>query len=95
MIKITLKHKSADEIQLATSEFAKLLKLQLGEMVLGPETPFVSKIRNLYIRNLLIKIDAEKNNPKKIKTFIGKTFDYLVLRDNIKGLQIIADVDPQ
>ncbi len=95
MIKITLKHKSADEIQLATSEFAKLLKLQLGEMVLGPETPFVSKIRNLYIRNLLIKIDAEKNNPKKIKNFIGKTFDYLVLRDNIKGLQIIADVDPQ
>ncbi len=95
MIKLTLKHKSADEIQIATSEFAKLLKMQLGSMVLGPETPFVSKIRNLYIRNLLVKIDAEKNNPKTIKNFISKTFDYLVLRDNIKGLQLIADVDPQ
>lgn len=95
MIKLTLKHKSADDIQLATAEFAKLLKMQLGSMVLGPETPYVSKIRNQYIRNLLLKIDPEKNNPKTIKSFIVKTFDYLVLRDNIKGLQLIVDVDPQ
>jgi primosomal protein N' (replication factor Y) len=95
MIKLTLKHKSPDEIQVASSEFSKLLKQQLGSMVLGPETPFVSKIRNLYIRNLLIKIDAEKNNPSSIKEFIEKTFDFLVQRDNIKGLQLIADVDPQ
>jgi primosomal protein N' (replication factor Y) len=95
MIKLTLKHKSADEIQVATAEFAKLLKQQLGSIVLGPETPYVSKIRNQYIRNLLLKIDPEKSNPKTIKSFIVKTFDYLILRDNIKGLQLLVDVDPQ
>lgn len=95
MIKLTLKHASADTIQKASSEYTKLLKAQLGDMVLGPETPFVSRIRNLYLRNILIKIDAEKNNPAMVKEFIFKIFDFYVQRDQVKGLQLISDVDPQ
>ncbi len=93
MIKLTLKHRSPDTIQSAASEFARLLKLQLGARVLGPETPYISKIRNMYIRNLLVKMDPDKDNPKKIKEFIFKTFDYLVLQSSIKGLQLSPDVD--
>ncbi len=93
MIKLTLKHKSQEELQSATAKLAFLLKNQLGARVLGPETPFITRIKNLYIRNILIKMDAEKDAPKTIKEFIAKTFDFVVLQDNIKGLQMHADVD--
>ncbi|MFM6983156.1 MAG: primosomal protein N' [Chitinophagaceae bacterium] len=93
MIKLTLKHKSQEELQSAAAKFAFLLKNQLGARVLGPETPFITRIKNLYIRNILIKMDADKDAPKTIKDFIVKTFDYIVFQDNIKGLQMHADVD--
>lgn len=93
MIKLTLKHKSQEELQSAAAKFAFLLKNQMGARVLGPETPFITRIKNLYIRNILIKMDADKDAPKTIKDFIVKTFDYIVFQDNIKGLQMHADVD--
>lgn len=93
LIKLTLKHKSHEALQVAASGLTSLLKKQLGTRVLGPETPYVSKIKNLHIRNILIKMDAEKDNAKAIKVFILKTYDFLIQNDNIKGLQMITDVD--
>ncbi len=93
MIKLTLKHRSPEVIQKAAAEYSLLLRKQLGARVLGPETPFISKIRNLYLRNFLIKMDPEKDNAAQIKEFIAKTFDYLVQKDSIKGLLMATDVD--
>ena len=93
MIKLTLKHKSQEELQDAAAKLAFLLKKQLGARVLGPETPFITRIKNLYIRNILIKMDTEKDAPKRIKAFIASTFDFVVQQNLIKGLQMQADVD--
>lgn len=93
MIKLTIKHKSQETIQKAASDFSLLLKKQLGARVLGPETPFISKIKNYYLKNILIKMDAEKDNPKVIKEFVHKTFDFLMETEGFKGLQMVPDVD--
>ena len=93
LIKLTIKHKQPEIINQVSAQFSQLLKQQLGTRVLGPETPFVSKIKNFYLRNILVKMEKDKDNEKAIKQFITKTYDYLILRDNIKGLQLIADVD--
>lgn len=93
MIKLTIKHKSQEELQDAAAKLAFLLKKQLGARVLGPETPFITRIKNLYIRNILIKMDTEKDAPKQIKAFIASTFDFVVQQNLIKGLQMQADVD--
>ena len=93
LIKLTIKHKQPEIINQVSAQFSQLLKRQLGARVLGPETPFVSKIKNYYLRNILVKMEKDKDNEKAIKQFITKTYDYLILRDNIKGLQLIADVD--
>jgi len=92
LIKLTLKHASAQDIQKSTALFAQLLKQQLGDSVLGPETPYVSKLRNQYLRNILVKYDANKS-PKGIKPFILKTFDFMIKQHQIKGLQLQIDVD--
>lgn len=93
LIKLTLKHKSPETINTASSAFASLLKQQLGSRVLGPETPYVSRIKNYYLRNYLIKLDVGKDKPSGIKQFIAETFDFMIKRDNLKGLILAADVD--
>ena len=93
MIRLTLRHKSPEEINTWASRFTALMKKQLGARVLGPETPYVSRIRNLHLRNILVKMDIVKDNPKAVKAFIFKTFDYMVQEGQAKGLQLIADVD--
>ncbi|MBL7837170.1 MAG: primosomal protein N', partial [Bacteroidetes bacterium] len=93
MIKLTLKHKSQETLQKSAAAFALLLKKQLGGRVLGPETPFISKIKNYHLRNILIKLDAEKDNPKSIKLFLMKTFDFILENENYKGTQMVPDVD--
>ncbi len=93
LIKITLMHKNVEDINKNAAEFSKLLKLQLGARVLGPEVPYVSKVRNYYLRNILIKLNKDKDNAAQIKDFILKTFDYLVQNYTVKGLRLLADVD--
>ncbi len=94
LIKLTLKHKNPEIINQAAAMFSSLLKYQLGARVLGPETPFISKIKNFYLRNILIKMGKDKDNEKAIKAFIQKTYEYMLQKENIKSLQLIADVDP-
>ncbi|MCC6818270.1 MAG: primosomal protein N', partial [Bacteroidia bacterium] len=93
MIKLTLKHKSQDTIQHAAAFYSQLLRKQLGARVLGPETPFISKIKNQYLKNILIKLNVDKDNPKQIKEFLFKTFDFTMQNDQFKGLQLVTDVD--
>ena len=38
------------------SALAMALRERLGERVLGPDIPFVSRIRDLHLRKLLIKL---------------------------------------
>lgn len=92
MIKLTLKHASAQDIHQAASKFATLLKQSLGDRVLGPETPHVSKLRNLYLRHILVKYDSNPQS-KGIKPFIQQSFDYLVKQYQMKGLHLQIDVD--
>lgn len=94
MIKLTLKHKSEETIRHAASAFSTLLRKQLGMKVLGPETPFVSKIKNQYLKNVMIKMDPEKDNPKQVKRFVLDTFDYMLQDERFKGLHLVPDVDP-
>jgi primosomal protein N' (replication factor Y) (superfamily II helicase) len=93
LIKLTLMHKDAEQINQCAAEFSKLLKQQLGARILGPEVPFVSKVKNYYLRNILVKMNKDKDNATQIKAFILKTYDYLIQNYNVKGLRLQADVD--
>lgn len=56
LIQITVKHKSPDDAKDAAAFMAKLLKTALGKGVLGPSTPLISKVKNMYLRQILIKV---------------------------------------
>jgi primosomal protein N' (replication factor Y) len=93
LIKITFKHKSNQLVNEAAIKYTELLKQQLGNRVLGPETPHVSKLRNMYIRHLLIKFGTNPQEGVNIKKYVLEVYDYLLKRENYKALVFIADVD--
>jgi primosomal protein N' (replication factor Y) len=66
LIQLTIKHKKPDELRLVSSFLADELRSKLGRQVLGPTTPLVSKVRNMYLRQVLIKV--EKNAQAMVHT---------------------------
>ncbi|PIB23655.1 primosomal protein N' [Maribacter sp. 4U21] len=73
IIKITLKHKNYYILNEAADWFSSALKNVVKATVLGPEYPPVSRIRNQYLKNILVKIDKNeslgisKRNIKRIE----------------------------
>lgn len=92
LINIHLKHKNPDYLAEAAAGFAALLKSRLGNRVLGPQVPLVARVRNQYIRTLLIKADREKDSLSKVKEIVGTCI--LLLRSQHKSLLLQVDVDP-
>lgn len=92
LIKITLKHKDYTKVDNGINWLAKSLKNIFGEHVLGPTAPAVARIRNQYIKNLVIKIPPKQS--------IGRTKDELQKIKNtfeaikdFRPIRFIVDVD--
>ena len=56
LIKLTIKHRDYDKLKEGSMWLYEVLKQHLRMPVLGPEEPSISRIRNEYIRTILIKI---------------------------------------
>ena len=59
LIQITLKHKQAEAVNDCAIILGNTLRTQLGNSILGPTTPVISKVRNMYLRQILIKLKKE------------------------------------
>ncbi|MFN6947075.1 MAG: primosomal protein N', partial [Cytophagaceae bacterium] len=95
LIKITVRHKDKAVAEQASTELAHSLKPQLGaKRLLGPEWPVIDRIRNLYQKQLLIKLEKDKVNLGLAKELIRKEMDKLLSKSSYRDLYIIADVDP-
>jgi primosomal protein N' (replication factor Y) len=72
LIKITLKHRDYEKLKEGSMWLYQVLQHHLNMPVLGPEEPGISRIRNEYIRTILIKIPtnlsigATKNQLQKM-----------------------------
>ncbi|MFZ4549473.1 MAG: replication restart helicase PriA, partial [Bacteroidales bacterium] len=64
IVQLSLRHVSADLINKAADELAKTLRGLFGKRVLGPEYPNVSRIRNQYLKNILLKFEKGIPLPK-------------------------------
>jgi primosomal protein N' (replication factor Y) len=92
LISITMKHKDRQTLDGAAALFIRGLRAQLGKSVLGPEYPSVSRIRNLYQKVALIKIDA-KSSIAKVKQILKEEIDNFRINNDLRSVRIIIDVD--
>ncbi|WP_157961120.1 replication restart helicase PriA [Lutibacter citreus] len=89
IIKITLRHKDFNRVEQGANWLGKSLSSVFHEDLLGPTTPAISKIRNYYIRHLVIKISKKqnltstKNNIIKIKNSFQAIKEFRPIKFNI------------
>jgi primosomal protein N' (replication factor Y) len=93
LLRITLKHKDSDLLNRGARIFAESLRRRFNEGVLGPEYPPVSRIKNYYLKNILLKfrkdvsVSQQKNQLYEEIKIMGSSPDF-------KSIRIILDVDP-
>ena len=93
LIRISLKHKDYHILNDGARYFVELIKPQLGKRVLGPEYPYVSRVKNLYIKNVLVKFEA-KASAAKVKEILQAAREKLSLDSKFKSVRVQMDVDP-
>lgn len=92
LMKITLKHRDYNKVDSGINWLFKALQQSFGDYVLGPSAPAVSRIRNQYIKNLIIKIPPKQSlaETKKHITKIRNTFEAV---KDFRPIRFITDVD--
>jgi len=92
IIKLTLKHREFDKLKEGSMWLYQVLSQNLGIPVLGPEEPAISRIRNEYIRTILIKIP--QNMPLMgTKKTIQKMLNSFEAVAQYRAIKVIANVD--
>ena len=78
-------------------KFSKSLRLHLGKRVIGPSTPsYISRIKNLYLQSVMIKIEREASVAKAERNFTRKEISFQIQgsdHDN-RAVLLQVDVDP-
>ncbi|MHC1708304.1 MAG: primosomal protein N' [Bacteroidales bacterium] len=93
LIQISVKHKDLLILSDAANYLAGKLKSFLGNRVIGPEYPLVSRINLWYIKQLLIKIDRD-NSLLPTKSMILQQVKDLEIQQKFRNTRVVIDVDP-
>ncbi|HBK41789.1 MAG TPA: primosomal protein N', partial [Porphyromonadaceae bacterium] len=92
LISIVFKHKDEHKVESGSAFFARLLQQSLGEMVLGPNKPFISRIQQYHLRQILLKLDNHLS-PAKTRQFIKSVESRFREKQDFKYLVLYFDVD--
>jgi primosomal protein N' (replication factor Y) len=94
LISLCLKHKDPVKLNQIAEYVAALLRQQFGDRVLGPEAPFVNRIRNYYLQDILLKVEKEGLSAQKVKIALQQILQSFEQEVLSKGCIIQVDVDP-
>jgi len=94
LVKITLKHKDYQKVDAGIIWLAKAMQNVFGEHVLGPSAPAVARIRNQYIKNVMLKIPP-KQSLGKTKQELEKIKNTFQAVADFRPIRFITDVDNQ
>lgn len=94
IIMIYIKGRYEDRIDSLAKRYAAALKNTFGDRILGPETPNVSRIKNMYIRQIMMKVEREAS------TTTVRNYLYAIQKQMMQDYQEFSrlvfyyDVDP-
>ncbi len=92
MIKFTLKHRDYDKLKEGSMWLHQVMQQNLAIPVLGPEEPPISRIRNEYIRTIMVKIpqNVALSSTKKTIQKILNSFETVA---QYRAIKIAVNVD--
>ena len=92
LIKLTLKHRDFDKLKEGSMWLYQVIKQNLSIPILGPEEPPISRIRNEYIRTILIKI-PQKHSLQGTKKTIQKMLNSFESVASYRSIKVAVNVD--
>ena len=92
LIKLTLKHRDFEKLKTGSFWLFQVLQQNMSIPVLGPEEPPISRIRNEYIRTIMIKIPQNQSLQVTKKT-IQKILDSFESVAQFKAIKTAVNVD--
>lgn len=93
LVYVFLRHRKENMVETAAIELGCRLRKVFGERVLGPDKPSIARIKNMYIRKMVIKL--ENGISQQVVRQYLKTAQQQLLQDKqYAALQIYYDVDP-
>ena len=94
IINIYLKHRDDSTVTEISVRYSNMLREVFGTRVLGPEATAVPKVQQMYIRQIMLKMENQASMPK-VKAILRTIYEKMITVDSrMKSTVIYYDVDP-
>lgn len=93
LVLLRLKHSSYEKLNPAADDLAARLRPIFQHDMLGPEFPMVSRVKNMYIKHIMLKFRRE-HNAAKVKDIIMEQINLFQQQKEYKSVIVQIDVDP-
>jgi primosomal protein N' (replication factor Y) len=94
IINLDIKHKNPEILYNQAEYLANELRKHFGERVIGPEQPLINRIRNYYIKSIMLKFERDTISIVKAKAIIRDVITQFQTTKLSKGSIVQPDVDP-
>jgi primosomal protein N' (replication factor Y) len=94
IINLDIKHKNSDILNNQAEYLANELRKNFGDRVVGPEFPLISRIRNYYIKSIMLKFERDTVSINRAKALIRDIITQFHTTKLSKGAIVQPDVDP-
>lgn len=93
-LEITIKHKKVDVVKEGAHLYHDLLKKEIGSRISAVFEPSISRLRNMYIRKIFVKMEKDVKVNETVKKWAMYYKGQLQNSSGFKTLRINVDVDP-
>lgn len=93
IINIYLKHRDVAVVTECAAKFSAMLRTTFGNRVSAPQEPGVSRVQGLFIRKIMLKVEANMSM-KSVKDILRRSYIDLSASPLARGLAVYYDVDP-
>jgi primosomal protein N' (replication factor Y) (superfamily II helicase) len=93
IIRIELRHKNQLYLESQAEAFRNIMLSSFGDALLGPEYPFITRLRNEYRQVAMLKI-PRNSSVDKVRKALAERIDFYYRDAPQKTLRIMVDIDP-
>lgn len=93
IINIYIKHRNDDALLEMSVRFSNMLRQVFGSRVLGPEQPMIGRIQQLYIRQIVLKVETSASM-QKVKIILRQIYERTLSDPRMHRAIVYYDVDP-
>ena len=93
LIMMTLRHRDLGRLDAAATLLQQRLQQSFGERVSGVIIPAVTKVSNLWVRQIRLRVETNANIARA-KTLLKEQILFVQQQEKCKGTIILPDVDP-